>query len=224
MVRLDDAVVQGSSIMPQKRNPDPLEVTRAKAVLAQSAFQALTGIARGGLSGYNRDLQYTKYLVMDLLRECGSAPAVIRRVVEGLEPDRARMREMAGRDFLNAVDVADALTRKGLPFRQAYGVVAAAVHASEARGALTASAVNQALAAAGVGQRVTAAEIEALTDPVALVEARGHIGGPAPRALGAAADALQRQLAEREATVRACGDRLAAAWQAKERAAQALLA
>ncbi len=224
MVRLDDAVVQGSSIMPQKRNPDPLEVTRAKAALAQSAFQTLTGIARGGISGYNRDLQYSKYVVMDLLRECGSAPAVIRRVVQGLEPDRARMRAMAGRDFLNAVDVADALTRKGLPFRQAYSVVAAAVHASEARGSLTAASVNDALAAAGVGQRVSAAEIEALTDPVALVEARGHVGGPAPRALEAAADLLERQLASRRGTLRECGERIAAAWQAKERTADALLA
>ncbi len=224
MVRLDDAVVQGSSIMPQKRNPDPLEVTRAKAALAQATFQALTGIGRGGLSGYNRDLQYSKYLVMDLLRECGSAPAVIDRVIGGLEPDRRRMREMAGRDFLNAVDVADALTRKGLPFRQAYGVVAAAVHASEGRGAVDAAAVNDALAAAGAAQRLSELEMEALTDPVALLEARGHLGGPAPRALAATAEALEQRLTAAQARLQQRGDRLAAAWQAKEQAAEALLA
>jgi argininosuccinate lyase len=225
MVRLDDAVVQGSSIMPQKRNPDPLEVTRAKAVLAQSAFQALTGIGRGGLSGYNRDVQYTKYIVIDLLRECGKAPAVIRRVVEGLAPDRARMKELAGRDFLNAVDVADALARSlGLPFRQAYDVVADAVHAGEAQGRLTPAAVNAALSRAGVSGRLQESEMRDLDDPGALLASRGHLGGPAPRALAATAATLEARLAALRADVGDRRERLAAAWRAKEEAATRLLA
>ncbi len=225
MVRLDDGVVQGSSIMPQKRNPDPLEVTRAKAVLAHSTFQALVGIARGGLSGYNRDLQYTKYLVIDLLRECGKAPAVMRRVVEGLEPDRARMKDLAGRDFLNAVDVADTLARSlGLPFRQAYDVVADAVHACEAQGRLTPAAVNAALSRAGVSGRLGETEFRALDDPAALLESRGHLGGPAPRALESTAAALEQRLERLRADVRGRRDRLAAAWKAKEEAASLLLA
>jgi argininosuccinate lyase len=224
MVRLDDAVVQGSSIMPQKRNPDVLEVTRAKAALAHSSLQSLLTMGRGGISGYNRDMQYTKYVVMDLLRECGPAPAVMERVLMGLLPDRARMKSMAGRDFLNAVDVADHLCRAlGLPFRQAYSVVAAAVHDCESDEKLTAAAVNTALAAEGVAGRIKESEFAALEDPSALVGAKNHAGGPAPTALQAAADALQLELADLDAGVRKRSDRIAAAWKAKEAAVEALL-
>ena len=68
MVRIDDGFVTGSSIMPQKKNPDFAEVIRSKAAFVQGQLQSLLGIQKGALSGYNRDTQWTKYLIMDVVR------------------------------------------------------------------------------------------------------------------------------------------------------------
>ncbi len=103
MLRLHDSFVLGSSIMPQKRNPGPLEVTRAKAALAHGTLQALFGIAKASLSGYNRDGQYTKYLIFDLISECELAPVVLRGVVRTVQVNKEVMRKQATQGFLNAV-------------------------------------------------------------------------------------------------------------------------
>ncbi|MGB9595093.1 MAG: argininosuccinate lyase, partial [Candidatus Poribacteria bacterium] len=120
MIRLDDRFVGGSSIMPQKRNPASLEVTRAKTAIAHGITQAIFEIAKGSLSGYNRDSQYTKYLIFDLISECELAPVVIREIIKTMKVNKDVMRKLATSGFLNAVDVADYLTREfKLPFRQA---------------------------------------------------------------------------------------------------------
>ncbi|MBD3183827.1 argininosuccinate lyase [Candidatus Poribacteria bacterium] len=184
MLKLDDRFVLGSSIMPQKRNPGPLEVTRAKAAIAQGTVQALFGISKASLSGYNRDGQYTKYLIMDIINECELAPVVLKEVVKSLQVNKGEMQRQASLGFLNAVDVADYLTRKfNLPFRQAYHIVAESVKLSDEAGELTLSAVNQAMENAGVNHKVDEEDFGALTIPQKNVSLKSHIGGPAPDAV-----------------------------------------
>lgn len=184
MIRLDDRFVGGSSIMPQKRNPASLEVTRAKTAIAHGITQAIFGIAKGSLSGYNRDSQYTKYLIFDLISECELAPVVIREIIKTMQVNKDVMRKMATSGFLNAVDVADYLTREfKLPFRQAYHIVADAVRLSDAEGEITFSALNKALKDEGLNLQINKDDFDNLSVPEKNVRLKDHIGGPAPNAV-----------------------------------------
>ena len=118
-LRLPDAFTTGSSIMPQKRNPDVLELTRAKAAVVRSALAEIQAIAGPLPSGYHRDLQLLK---APLFRGVDTALAMLRvsrRVMEGLEVDVARC-EAAMSPELYATEEAYRLVREGVPFREAY--------------------------------------------------------------------------------------------------------
>jgi len=199
MIRLDDRFVGGSSIMPQKRNPASLEVTRAKTAIAHGITQAIFEIAKGSLSGYNRDSQYTKYLIFDLISECELAPVVIREIIKTMKVNKDVMRKLATSGFLNAVDVADYLTRKfNLPFRQAYHIVADAVRLSDAEGEITLSAINKALKEDGLDLLISQADFEDLSIPEKNVRLKDHIGGPAPSAVSKVICNLRKEINEHE--------------------------
>jgi len=184
MIRLDDKFVGGSSIMPQKRNPAPLEVTRAKTAIAHGIMQAIFEIAKASLSGYNRDSQYTKYLIFDLVSECELAPVVIREVIRTMQVNKKTMKKQATLGFLNAVDVADYLTRQyKMPFRQSYHIVADAVKLSDAEGVITIQAINTALQDAGLDIIMRIPELNQLREPIMNVRLKNHIGGPAPQSV-----------------------------------------
>jgi len=191
MLRLHDSFVLGSSIMPQKRNPGPLEVTRAKTAMANSTQQALFGIAKASLSGYNRDGQYTKYLIFDMISECELAPVVLREVIKTVQVNKDVMRKQATVGFLNAVDVADHITREfGVPFRQAYHAVAEAVKLSDAAGEITLEAINTALKNAEIDEALDAEAMDQLSVPERNVTLKDHIGGPAPDAVSRAINTI----------------------------------
>jgi argininosuccinate lyase len=178
IIKIADRYVTGSSIMPQKRNPDFAEVTRAKAALIQNMMTSLFAIARGALSGYNRDTQWTKYIIMDIFHEAADAPAVFGGVFNTLQVDAERARESAASDFVDAVDVADSLAqRSGLPFRQTYEIASKAVRLSEKRGNIDMKIVERLAKEAGAnGIRFENAS------PLDLVSRKSHFGGPAPAA------------------------------------------
>jgi argininosuccinate lyase len=184
MIRLDDKFVGGSSIMPQKRNPAPLEVTRAKTAIAHGIMQAIFEIAKASLSGYNRDSQYTKYLIFDLVSECELAPVVIREVIKTMQVNKETMKKLAKVGFLNAVDVADYLTRShNMPFRQAYHIVADAVRLSDAEGEITLSAINTALKEENLEISIDDEAFNKLSVPELNVSLKDHVGGPAPKSV-----------------------------------------
>jgi argininosuccinate lyase len=81
LMKLDDAYSTGSSMMPQKRNPDPLEVMKAKTSVAHGLLASLLSIGKALFLGYNRDTQWTKYLIMDLVDECLSAPRLMGEII-----------------------------------------------------------------------------------------------------------------------------------------------
>jgi len=195
MIRLDDKFVGGSSIMPQKRNPAPLEVTRAKTAIAHGIMQAIFEIAKASLSGYNRDSQYTKYLIFDLVSECELAPVVIREVIRTMQVNKETMKRLAKVGFLNAVDVADYLTRyHNIPFRQAYHIVADAVKLSDTEGEITLSAINTTLKGDGLEISIDQKVFNQLSIPEMNVSLKNHIGGPAPQSVSKTIDNIARKL------------------------------
>jgi len=195
MLKLHDSFVLGSSIMPQKRNPGTLEVTRAKTAMAHGTLQALLGISKASLSGYNRDGQFTKYLIFDLISECEPAPVVLREVIRTVEVKKEVMRKLAVAGFLNAVDVADHITREfGVPFRQSYHVVAEAVKLSDEEGEITLSAINSALKNAGIDNALDAKILRQLNTPESNVKLKNHTGGPAPEAVSKTINSIAAKL------------------------------
>jgi argininosuccinate lyase len=124
---LSDAWSSGSSIMPQKKNPDAAELLRAKAPRLAGHLVALHGVLHGLPLTYNKDLQEDKeglFDAVDTLELCLTAAA---GMLGSVRFDRNRLLEAAADEFLAATDVADLLVRRGLPFREAHGVVAGLV-------------------------------------------------------------------------------------------------
>ncbi|NLB56344.1 MAG: argininosuccinate lyase, partial [Lentisphaerae bacterium] len=119
---ISGGLLTGSSIMPQKNNPDILELMRARSALVNSYAAACMEITRGLPSGYNRDLQETKELFMKGLSVTRASIRIARRIVEGLTPDK----ETLVRGFTPAIFAADkalSLAASGMPFRDAYDYV-----------------------------------------------------------------------------------------------------
>src|SRR6185369_10624686 len=121
-----DALSTGSSMMPQKKNPDPLELVRGKTGRSIADLLALLTTMKGIPSGYNKDLQEDKHAVFDAEDTLAGCAAVVKSVVDGLSLNRERAAAAAS-GLLLATDVADYLVGKGMPFRRAHEVVGALV-------------------------------------------------------------------------------------------------
>lgn len=128
-----DALSTGSSMMPQKKNPDPLELVRGKAGRAIGDLVALVTTLKGIPSGYNKDLQEDKHHVFDAEDTMAGCTAVVKSVIEGLTLNRERA-AVAASGLLLATDVADYLVGKGVPFRSAHEIVGALVRRLIAEG------------------------------------------------------------------------------------------
>lgn len=129
-VRLDESLTTGSSIMPQKRNPDVVELLRASCSVVQGAVAELMSLSALP-SGYHRDLQLTKAPTLRALAEAEDAIALVPRVLAGMTWSTARMREAITPECY-ATDRAVDLTRRGVPFREAYRQVAKEIETLEA--------------------------------------------------------------------------------------------
>ena len=123
---LSDALSTGSSMMPQKKNPDPLELVRGKSGRAIGHLMALLATIKGLPTGYNKDLQEDKEAVFGAEDTTSGCLAVVRSVVSGLTLNRARAASAAS-GLLLATDVADYLVGRGVPFRRAHEIVGALV-------------------------------------------------------------------------------------------------
>ncbi|MGH2966521.1 MAG: argininosuccinate lyase [Solirubrobacterales bacterium] len=113
----------GSSIMPQKKNPDAAELLRAKAPRVYSSFLTLAGVMHGLPLAYSKDLQEDKEALFDAADNLELCLEAAERMLRGLSFNRERLAEAAADEFPAATDVADLLVRKGMPFREAHGVV-----------------------------------------------------------------------------------------------------
>ena len=178
--RLGDAVSTGSSIMPQKRNPDGAELLRAKCARVTGALVTLLGLQKGLPLGYSKDLQEDKVALFDAEDCLREMLEVSVAMLEDFHPDPERMRaavdEPSG--YLLATEAADWLAKRGVPFREAHRAVGALVREAEERGAALEMLPIEVFRAAH--PRFDETVYEALT-PEAAVAARASIGGTSPR-------------------------------------------
>jgi argininosuccinate lyase len=129
-----DAFASGSSIMPQKKNPDAAELLRGKAPRIVGHLTAMHGVLHALPLAYNKDLQEDKEHLFDTVDTIELALNAASGMVEGVRFDRDRLAQAASDEMLAATDVADLLVKRGMPFRQAHGVVAGLVRHSIERG------------------------------------------------------------------------------------------
>jgi argininosuccinate lyase len=122
-VQMHDSVASGSSLMPQKKNPDALELIRAKSGRIFGHLISLLTVLKGLPMTYNKDLQEDKEGLFDAIRTVEGCLTMMPKVLEKMQVNPGRMRESANKGYLNATELTDYLAAKKMPFREAHGVV-----------------------------------------------------------------------------------------------------
>ncbi len=176
-VELDDAYSTGSSIMPQKKNPDVCELIRGKTGRVYGNLTTMLTVLKGLPLAYNKDMQEDKEAVFDALDTVKECLEVFTPMFSTMTLRKDNMRKAASKGFINATDCADYLTRKGMPFRDAYKIV----------GRL----VSQCIRSGETLETITLKDFAAISDKFSddvydaldlhtCVKGRNAIGGPAP--------------------------------------------
>ncbi len=129
-IEMDDKYTTGSSIMPQKKNPDIAELVRGKTGSVVGALMTMITMTKGLPLTYNRDLQEDKRPVMESMATVIASAQMMSKVISTAQFRGERMLEVTSRGQINATDLADYLVTKGIPFREAHGIVGAAVRHS----------------------------------------------------------------------------------------------
>ena len=190
-VRLSDAYTTGSSIMPQKRNPDAAELIRAKAGRVIGDLTALLIVMKGLPLAYSKDMQDDKEPVFEAADTLDLCIAAMTGMIGDLTVDRARMAAAAGDGFSTATDIADWLVQKiGIPFRQAHHITGQLVKLAEQRGcrldALSLADLQS------IDHRI-GADLLSLLSPAASVASRTSAGGTAPASVAKAVAAARER-------------------------------
>jgi argininosuccinate lyase len=176
--RLSDGFSTGSSIMPQKRNPDAAELVRAKTGRIAGAFQALLMVMKGLPLAYAKDMQEDKEPVFDALDALKLGVAAMAGMVGDLEINADAMRQAAGREYATATDLADWLVQNlGIPFREAHHITGQIVAMAESKDCDLKNLKLSEIQA--VEPRVTK-HVFAVLDPSQSAKSRKSQGGTAP--------------------------------------------
>jgi argininosuccinate lyase len=192
-VRLGEGHCSGSSLMPQKRNPDIAELLRGKSGRLLGDLVALLTVCKGLALAYNKDLQETQEPFYDAIETTRLSLAVLPGLLAGLEFNAERMKEAARDPALGATDLAEHLVREGVPFRRAHEIVGSLVRHAESLGVSLAAVPESALA--GIAPELHPTCLQAL-NPNQAVAARIAVGGPAPSQVMHEVERLATELKE----------------------------
>jgi argininosuccinate lyase len=213
LFKLDDGYSTGSSMMPQKRNPDPLEAIKAKAGVAQGLLMSLLSIGKALFLGYNRETQWTKYLIMDLVDECASASKIMEEIINSSQVDEKKMASLCRKGFIAAPDLLEQVVQRGnISFRKGKEAMEKAVKYSEGERVehISILALQKAMKEEGLNLQIDEKMIVAAQEPTQIVSRRKAVGGTSPQALGKNIQSLTRSL------------QICRRWLMKKRAQQSL--
>lgn len=196
-ITLDDRYSTGSSMMPQKRNPDPMELARGKAGRLIGNLTGLLATLKGTPSTYNKDYQEDKEALFDSFDSLNLILPVVTAIIKTLRLNPDKLKAALDPDML-ATDLADYLVRKGLPFRQAHHVAAAAVRTAAEKGVpLGGLGLTDLQALSPLFE----ADVQAVFDFAASVARRDAVGGTAPEAVKAQIEAAKAVVGGKEALI-----------------------
>lgn len=190
-IELDDAFATGSSIMPQKKNPDITELIRGKTGRVNGNLVTLLTMLKGLPLAYNKDMQEDKQAIFDSVNTVSACLSAITPMLETMQIKTENMRLAAAKGFINATDCADYLTKKGMPFRDAY----------KTTGALVALCIEKNLTLETLpledykkASDLFEQDIYRVIDLVNCVAGRNSEGGPAPQAVKVQIENYKKQM------------------------------
>ena len=193
-IELDDAYATGSSIMPQKKNPDVAELVRGKTGRVYGDLISLLTVMKGLPLAYNKDMQEDKEPVFDAVDTVELCLPVFAAMLDTMTVRTDNMRAAAGHGFINATDCADYLTKKGMPFRDAYTVTGKLVAACTAQGKTLEELTLEELKAVSELFEADVYDALNLENCMAL---RGSYGGPAVSETARQIGAIEQFIQER---------------------------
>jgi argininosuccinate lyase len=195
MVKVADQYSTGSSIMPQKKNPDPLEVIKGKTSYAAGMVSGLLSMGKSNFIGFNRDSQWTKYLIMDLVDECLPAPIVMKGVMETLTVNKTVMASWCDKGFIGATSLMEHIIQAySIPMRNAKVIVEKAIKGSVGQEKVTFSALNQALVDEGLSLPITEAQVADWQNPATIISLTKSFGGPGKKSMKTSLKKLHKKL------------------------------
>jgi len=183
-IKLDDRASTGSSIMPQKRNPDPAELLRGKSARVIGDLSSLLVLQKGLPYAYNRDLQEDKSIFFDIEDTLSASLKAFVALVRAIRPQPGRMQSALQGSFIEATDLAEYLVSRGVPFRSAYQAAKSIISLCAQRGCAIAdldAELIQGSHSALLGLKFDMAGLAAYLKPEACVARRTQTGGPAPQ-------------------------------------------
>lgn len=195
MVELDERYTTGSSIMPQKKNPDVLELVRGRSSRVQGNLMSMLSLLKALPSGYNRDQQETKFLLFNSIDLVKETLAIMTQVIGTLKVNVSRMIELAKLGMVTATELVDLLVRKGVVFRAAHRAVGEYLKATSGTSHNPELLSKIASDISKLQVKISSEELLQALDPIAALERRRHIGSPSP-------DEVLRMLNEREKIVK----------------------
>ena len=176
-IKLPDRFTTGSSIMPQKKNPDVPETARGKCARVVGDLMAMATLMKGLPLAYNKDLQEDKEPVFDAIDTVKDPLRAFIEMMDGVEPNRAEMRAAAAAGYPTATDLADYLARRGVPFRTAHDIVGRVVRLASDRNC---DISDLSLSELKSFSDVIEADVYQVLTLEGSVAARDHVGGTAP--------------------------------------------
>jgi argininosuccinate lyase len=192
-VDIADRFCTGSSIMPQKKNPDVPELMRGKTGRVYGSLVAMLTVIKGQPLAYNKDNQEDKEPLFDAVDTLRDVFTLLAELLKGVKPRPARMREALARGYATATDLADYLVRKGLPFRDAHEAVAQVVRAAETAGK---DLSQLSLRELRRFSPLVGDDVKVALSPEGSAASRAHVGGTAPAAVRAAIKRARKRLSE----------------------------
>lgn len=186
-LELPDTLATGSSRMPQKKNPDLLELVRGHSGRAIGELTGLLSLMKGLPLSYNKDLQLDKEPIFRMRKSISLALPLLASLIESIKLNRDRMRASAQSDLLLATEVADAIAARGVPFREAHHIVSKRIGESLRS--------RQSLTDLGPSADITASDLSAVSVDRAL-ERRSALGGTAPEMVAKAAADARKKISE----------------------------
>jgi argininosuccinate lyase len=191
-VKIADRFCTGSSIMPQKKNPDVPELARGKTGRVNGDLIALLTLMKGQPLAYNKDNQEDKEPIFDAVDTVTDTLRIFADMVGGITPREDNLKHALTQGFATATDLADYLVKKGLPFRDAHEAVGLAVRAAEAKGV---DLPQLSLAELQKFSPLVGDDVFAVLTVEGSLASRNHVGGTAPAQVRAAVERARRQLA-----------------------------
>lgn len=211
-VKISDAYSTGSSIMPQKRNPDMLEVIKGKTAYVHGALASLLSSGKASYIGYNRDSQWTKYIIMDTVENCAQAPSVAAGIIAELQVNKEEMEKWSHKSYIGATSFLELLCQNyNLPFRQGKVIVEKAIRYSSNPDAIDMVGLQKSLAEEKVDIKIDEETLAKWQNPIEIINQYASLGSPSGKSMNHFFETAEKKLQDNKAWIETHAKKIAGA-------------